>query len=144
VVGIPEQLFENGVMVMNEVTGTFDPLTPVKDPTVAVPDNGIRPVTAVELVQLYTVLFMAEPEKVTCVVATPLQIAWSGIALTAGIGFTVMEKFLAVPEQVFDIGVTVRKEVTGTLVALVAVNELIVPVPDNGINPVAEFVFVQL
>ena len=51
-VGIPEQLFDNGVTVINEVTGTFDALTPVNDPTVAVPDSGMRPVAEVELVQL--------------------------------------------------------------------------------------------
>ena len=87
---------------------------------------------------------MADPEKVTCVVAIPLHIAWSGIALTAGIGITVMEKFLAIPEQVLDMGVTLRNEVIGTLEILVAVNVLMLPVPDKGINPIAEIVFVHL
>ena len=55
-----------------------------------------------------------------------------------------MEKFLAIPEQVLDMGVTLRNEVIGTLEILVAVNVLMLPVPDKGINPIAEIVFVHL
>jgi hypothetical protein len=58
------------------------------------------------------------------------------MTLTVGIGFTVIEKVCAMPEQEFDMGVTTMKEVIGTFVALVPVKAAIVDVPDNGIKPI--------
>ena len=44
-----------------------------------------------------------------------------------GVGFTVILKLVLLPAQVFAVGVTVTVAVTGALVALVAVNEGILP-----------------
>ena len=74
VLGVPAQVLENGVTVIKEVTGKFEPLVLVKVLIVPVPERGINPVSAVELVQLYWVFDKMEPEKVTGTEALPLQI----------------------------------------------------------------------
>ena len=56
-------------------------------------------------------------------------------------GLTVIEKVWAIPAQALDKGVTVIKVVIGTLEPLMAVNELILPVPESGINPTKLLVF---
>ena len=68
-----------------------------------------------------------------------LQIVWSAILFTEGIGLTIIENVCATPEQAFDIGVTVIKVEIGILDPLVAVKELIFPVPETGTNPTALF-----
>ena len=74
VFGAPEQVLEIGVTVIKVVMGTLDRLVPVKALMVPVPLRATNPVTAVELVQLYWVLVMGEPEKITGVDEIPLQI----------------------------------------------------------------------
>ncbi len=64
----------------------------------------------------------------------PLQKVWAdGVAIPVAVGFTVMVKLLVGPSQVVPpfekCGVTVMVAVTGALVALVAVNEPMLPVP---------------
>ena len=85
----------------------------------------------------------AEPENTIAVVERPLQITWLATVLTAGVGFTVIENVLDAPLHVLDAGVTVINAVTGTLVALVAANEAMVPEPDAA-SPMDVVVFVQL
>ena len=48
----PEQVLENGVTVMNVVTGILEILVPVKELILPVPERGTRPTAAFELVQL--------------------------------------------------------------------------------------------
>ena len=91
-----------------------------------------RPMDGVLLVQLYTVPAVA-PVKLMAVVEAPLQTTWLVTVFTVGTGFTVMVNIVGVPVQVtaplvYE-GVTVIVAVTGTAVALVAVNEPIFPVP---------------
>ena len=73
------------------------------------------------------------PEKLMAVVENWWHRAWFATALTVGVGFTVMLNVVELPVQVrpalVKVGVIVTVEVTGELVALVAVNEEISPVP---------------
>ena len=87
---------------------------------------------------------MGEPEKIIGEMVNDPQMTISGIPFKEGIGFTVIEKVLEIPEQVLENGVTVIKEVMGTLDALILVNVLMVAVPVRGINPVRAVVLVQL
>jgi hypothetical protein len=60
-----------------------------------------------------------------------------------GVGLTVIVKVWAVPEHPFAIGVTVSVATTAVVVALVAVNEPILPVP-LAASPIDGVLFVQL
>ena len=73
-----------------------------------------------------------------------LQIVWSAILFTEGIGLKIIENVCATPEQVLENGVTVMNVVTGILEILVPVKELILPVPERGTRPTAAFELVQL
>ena len=65
--------------------------------------------------------------------------------MIVGIGFTKIEKVRAVPEQEFDIGVTVNKLMIGTLDPPVfVVNASILPVPVRAGNPIRLLLCVQL
>ena len=77
-------------------------------------------------------------------VATPEQKVWvEGEAETVGVGLTVIINVCAAPVQPLADGVTVIVAVIGALVAFVAVNDPILPVPDAA-RPIAGFEFVQL
>ena len=62
-----------------------------------------------------------------------MQSVWLETEFTVGIGFTVMVKVVGVPVQVtpalVNRGIAVMLAVTGAVVALVAVNDPILPVP---------------
>ncbi len=51
--------------------------------------------------------------------------------MTVGIGFTVISKLTGKPLQAFEVGVTVKRAVTGILDRVVAVNAGILPIPEN-------------
>jgi hypothetical protein len=80
---------------------------------------------------------------VTAAVAEPAHTAWLAMAFTDGVGFTVIVNVTAVPLQPAADGVTVMVAVIGVAVALVAVNDGILPVPDAA-RPIAVLLFVQL
>jgi len=68
------------------------------------------------------------------VIAFAEQIVWeAGVATAVGVGFTVMVNVRGVPVHSVPpfrkLGVTVIVAVTGALVAFVAVNEAMLPVP---------------
>ena len=63
--------------------------------------------------------------------------------LTVGVGLTVMVKVDGTPGQPVEVGVTVIVPLIGAVVAFVAVNEAISPVP-LAANPIAVLSFVQL
>ena len=62
---------------------------------------------------------------------------------TNGVGLTVIEKVIGVPEQPLAVGVTVMLAVIGAAVMLVAVNALMLPEP-LGAKPIAGLSLVQL
>ena len=62
--------------------------------------------------------------------------------VTVGVGLTVIEYAVAVPAQVFAVGVTVIVEVIGAFVEFVPVNDPIFPEP-LAANPIDVFEFVQ-
>ena len=65
------------------------------------------------------------------------------MALTVGVGLTVIENVCAVPEQEFDKGVITIKAVTGKLETFTAVNAAIFPAP-LAARPIEAAVLVQL
>ena len=83
------------------------------------------------------------PLKVVPLADCVLQYVWLPTVATVGVGFTRMVKLLEVPEQEFADGVTVTVAVTGALVALVAVNDAMLPEPEAA-RPIAVLLLVQL
>ena len=105
-----------------------------------------RPIDGVLFTQLYTVPGTA-PVKLMPDVDALLHTTWFAIMFTVGEGLTVMENVFGVPVQVlpplvYD-GVTVIVAVTGTVPALMAVNEPILPVP-LAASPIDGVLFTQL
>ena len=82
------------------------------------------------------------PVKFTASVAVPLHFVWSAGLVIVGVGVTVMTKETGVPGQPLAVGVTSIVPVIGVSVVLVAVNEVIFPVPLIA-KPMAALVFVQ-
>jgi hypothetical protein len=103
--------------------------TAVKAAMLPVPLEG-SPIEGVSLVHVKPV---AVPAKVTAVVELPLQSSWSAMAVTAGVGCTVIVKVFVGPVHVVGpnvyFGVIVIVAVTGLVPALVATNGAIGPVP---------------
>ena len=62
--------------------------------------------------------------------------------MTAGAAFTVIEKVVLVPVQLFEKGVTVIKPEIAKLLGLVAEKARIFPDPETG-NPIAALVLVH-
>jgi hypothetical protein len=113
-VGIPLHPLEKGVITNLPVMGITELLVavnvielPVVEPTKAIP------ILLLLFVQEKLVLFTKDPIKGR-VIGVPEHTILSVTVLMEGVGFTKIEKVLLTPSQVFDIGVTVNKEVTGT------------------------------
>jgi hypothetical protein len=82
--------------------------------------------------------------KLTAVVVPPSHNAWLAIALSVGVGFTVIVNVIAVPVQPLAVvGVTVIVAVTGAAVLLVAVKLAILPWP-LAARPIDGVLLVQL
>ena len=85
--------------------------------------------------------------KFTAAVDWPAHSVWLGCWFTIGVGFTVMVNVIGVPVQVtpalVNCGVTVIVATSGALVALVALNAAMSPVP-AGASPIAVLLLVQL
>lgn len=98
----PEQvippLVKVGVIVIVAVTGVLPALKAVNDGMVLVP-LAANPIDGLLFVQLYTVPATG-PAMVTAVVFVPLHTVWLAIALTDGVGLTVMVNVTGVPVQV--------------------------------------------
>lgn len=128
--GVPVQvtppLVKLGVTVMVATTGVCVVFTAVKAAMLPVP-LAARPIEGVLLVQLYTVPVTA-PLNVTAVVADRLHTTWLDTAFTVGIGFTITVAVIGVPVQPLALGVIVKVTVTGAVVVLVNVPEIL-PVP---------------
>ena len=85
---------------------------------------------------------MDDPEKITGWVDKLVHKAWSTILFTVGVGFTTIEKFIGIPLQVFEMGVTKILAEMGKLELLMAENGLIFPVPEVE-RPIPAFEFVH-
>ena len=77
------------------------------------------------------------------VVAAPLQTTWFVIAVTVGVGLTLIKNEKVGPAHPFAVGVNVMVELIGVEPGLVAVNEGKSPFP-LAPNPMAVLLFVQL
>lgn len=128
--GVPVQvtppLVKLGVTVIVATTGVCVVFTAVKAAMLPLPEAA-RPIEGVLLVQLYTVPVTA-PLNVTAVVADRLHTTWLDTAFTVGIGFTTTVAVIGVPVQPLALGVIVKVTVTGAVVVLVSVPEIL-PVP---------------
>lgn len=140
--GVPVHVFDSGVTVIVALIGNVPPLVARKELMLPVADKAASPTAAFVFVHWYAVL-VTNPVNVTVVVEKLLQMAWSAMVLTVGVGYTVIEKAVAPPLQLFDTVDTFMIAVIGTADTLVAAKALIVPDPDVA-NPIAEVVLVQL
>ena len=117
----------------------------MKLPILPVP-LAANPIEVLLLVHVNTVPATV-PLNVTGAVAAPAHTAWLAGWFTFGVGFTVMVKVMDGPTQLVpplvNVGATVMVAVTGALVALVAVNDRILPEPDAP-KPMVVLLFVQL
>jgi hypothetical protein len=123
----PVQPLADGVTIIVATSGAVPLLTAANEGTSPIP-VAASPIDVLLLVQL-KVVPATGPLTVTCVVAAPLQTAWSAIAFTIGVGFTVIVRLPDGPAQPFAVGVTVIVAVTGVLPLFVAEKEAIFPVP---------------
>src|ERR1044071_7715541 len=102
---------------------------PVNGAMLPIPLPG-NPIKGVSLVH---VKLVAVPVNVTAVVLLPLQISWLAIAATTGVGCTVIVNVFVGPAHVTApnvyFGVMVIVAATGLVVALVATNDAMFPVP---------------
>ena len=138
----PEQVFAVGVTVIVATSGVEPAFVVAKAAILPVP-LAPRPMLVRLFVQLYVVPETAEPVKFIAVVETPLQTVWFDAAVTEGVGWAVMVKVRAVPEQPFAVGVTVIVATIGLPVTFVAVKAAIFPVP-LAPKPILGVLFVQL
>ena len=138
---IPLHEFDIGVTVNDALIGVFDTFVAVNE--IGLPEPvDVNPITVLLFVQLYIVLLIPEPVKVT-LAGTPLQSAELLIAFTTGVGLTVNENVVMAPIQVLEDGVTVIRAVIGTLTAFVAEKALMVPL-ELAARPIAVLLFVQV
>ena len=130
---------------MVATTGALVALSAVKLAILPVP-LAARPMDVLLFVHVNTVPATV-PLKVTGAVATPAHTTWLAGWFTFGVGLTVMVKVIDGPVQLvpplLKVGVTVIVATTGALVALVAVNDRILPVPDAP-NPIEGVLLVKL
>jgi hypothetical protein len=132
---MPEQLFDIGVTVILAVRSTLLVLTAVKLVILPVPEAA-NPMEVLVFVQLNCVLAIENPENVIGPVCIPAQMGKINMGSMVGIGLTVIENTIGVPEQVLEIGVTVNREVTGTFPLFWPVNAGIFPVPLSAMAPI--------
>ena len=128
VIGVPEQPLATGVIVKVTVIGTAPGLinTPLIFP---LPLPGIPvTVTVLFLVQL-NVVPVTFPVSIIGVMFVFVQMPCeAGVATAFGVGLTNTVAVMAAPGQLFAVGVIVKVTVTGALVGLVKVPEML-PLP---------------
>jgi hypothetical protein len=129
----PLQPLAVGVMVNVTVIGALVVLVSVPailpDPDAAMPLTGPPASVPLSLVQLYTTPATALPLSTIVVIATPEQtVCEAGVAVAVGVGFTSTVAVIGVPAQPLAVGVIVKVTVTGAVVVLVSVPEIL-PAP---------------
>lgn len=132
---MPEQLFDIGVTVILAVRSTLLVLRAVKLVILPVPEAA-SPMVELVFVQLNWVLAIEDPENVIAPVCIPAQMGKINMGSMVGNGLMVIENTIGVPEQVFEKGVTVNTEVTGTFPIFWPVNAGISPVPLSAMAPI--------
>jgi hypothetical protein len=139
--GVPKQPFALGVTVTEAITGLLLELVAINDPILPVP-VAASPIEVVLFDQLNVVPETA-PVNTTADVAAPLHTVWFAGDVTVGVGLTVYEYVVAMPEHPLATGVTVILAITGVVPPLFAVNEPILPTP-LAARPTDVLSFVQL
>ena len=140
---MPKQLLETGVTRILAVMGILLPLIRVKLLILPIP-LAANPMDGLVLVHWYCVPGTTEPVNNNAE-DVPLQYVTLLFGLTLGTGFTKIEKVRGVPEQEFDIGVTVNTLTIGRFEPpVLVVNDKILPVPDKLGNPIKLLFCVQL
>ena len=124
----PAHPFADGVIVKVTVTGALVVLVSIPemlpDPLTAMPVT----VAVLFLVQLYVVP-VTLPVSTIAAMPDPEQIDWlAGVATAFGVGLTRTVAVIAGPTQPFAVGVIVKVTVTGAVVVLVSVPEML-PLP---------------
>lgn len=146
VTGVPGQPLATGVIVNVTVTGELVVLVSVPEispePLAGIPD--IVPVLS--LVQLKTVP-VTLPVSAIVVIGPEHTVCEAGVAVTIGVGSTVMVNVTGVPVHTVPpllySGVTVISATTGELLVLTAENTGISPVPEAG-RPIEGVLLVHL
>ena len=95
-----------------------------------------NPIVILVFVQLNWVFAIANPVNVIAPVCIPAQMGKLIVGSMVGIGFTVIENTIGVPEQVLEKGVTVNTEVIGTFPKFWPVKAAIFPVPLSAMAPI--------
>jgi hypothetical protein len=85
----------------------------------------------------------SEPVKIISLVMVPLHLTRLVIVFTVTNGFTVILNITGVPEQEFEMGITVNLPVIGILLILADTNEIGVPIPE-ALHPMPTLSFDQL
>lgn len=139
--GVPSQLLADGVTEIVAVTAVVPALTAVNDAMFPVP-LAASPIPGVLFVQLNIVPDTA-PVKLIAEVEAPLHTIWLPGFVTEAVGLTIIVKIIGVPVQPLADGVTVNVAITGAEPVLIAVNEVISPVPVAE-SPIPGVLLVQL
>ena len=125
---VPTHVLAVGVTVIVPAIAEEVPLVAVKEEIFPEPEF-VRPIAVLLFVHAYVVPATA-PVKFKAPVAFPLHTARLAGTVTVGVGFTVIVKFCGLPTQPFAVGVTVIVAVDAEELALVAVNDGMLPEPD--------------
>ena len=100
-----------------------------------------NPIEGLLLVQVKLVLGREETNEIPAVELW-LQITWGKFAAITGIGLTTILKLMLLPEQLFDMGVTVIMLEAGTVEIFIGVNAAILPNPEAGM-PIDELLLIH-
>lgn len=122
---VPGQVFAVGVIVNVTVIGPFVVL--VSAPEILPEPFAAMPVTLAVLSRVQVKVVLATgPASAIVVIVPPEQIVWeAGVAVPVGVGLTITVAVIALPGQVFAVGVIVNVTVIGALVVLVSVPEIL-------------------
>lgn len=140
VVATPTQPFAVGATVTVPLTAEVVPFVPVNEAIFPVP-FAASPIAVLELIQP-KVAPAGVLVKLMAFTVAPSHTVTLLTGLATGAGSTVMLNVVAVPTQVFNVGVTVIVPVMEALPELVAVNDPIFP-PPLAPSPIAVFELVQ-
>ena len=126
VVVVPIQPFAEGVIVKVTVIGAEVVL--VSTPKILLPEpDAAIPVTVAVLLRVHVkVVPLTGPDSVMVVIRVSEQmVCVAGIATAVGVGLTNTVAVIAAPGQPFAVGMIVNVTVTGALVVLVSVPEML-------------------
>ena len=124
-IAAPGQLFAVGMIVKVTVTGALVVLVSVPemfpDPLAAMPVT----VPVLLRVQAYVVPLTAPVSTIVLIEVAEQIVCKAGVATAFGVGLTNTVAVIAAPGQPFAVGVIVKVTVTGALVVLVSVPEML-------------------